>query len=117
MYAEAISELVKAREISEGNSETVASLGHVYAISGQPGAARELRAALERQSRQSYVPAFSLALVYAGLGEKDRALDALEKGYEERDVHMMFLKVDPRWDDFRADPRFVELMRRMRLGP
>ena len=115
MYAEAIAELVKARDISEGNTETIASLGHVYAVSGQPGAAREVLAGLERQSRQRYVPAFNLALVYAGLGEKDRALDALEKGYEERDVHMMFLKVDPRWDEYRTNPRFVQLMRRMRL--
>lgn len=115
MYAEAIAELVKARDISEGNTETIASLGHVYAVSGQPGAARKVLAMLERQSRQTYVPAFNLALVYAGLGEKDRAMEALEKGYEDRDVHMMFLKVDPRWDEYRTDPRFVELMRRMRL--
>jgi hypothetical protein len=114
MYAE-IAELAKAREISGGNTETIASLGHAYAVSGQQGAAREVLAGLERQSLQSYVPAFNLALVYAGLGEEDRALEALERGYEERDVHMMFLKVDPRWDDFRADPRFVEVMRRMRL--
>ena len=115
MYADAIAELAKAREISGGNTETIASLGHAYAVSGQQGAAREVLAGLERQSLQSYVPAFNLALVYAGLGEEDRALEALERGYEERDVHMMFLKVDPRWDDFRADPRFVEVMRRMRL--
>ena len=116
MYPEAIAEFITARDLSEGNSETVASLGHAYAGSGQQDAARDVLAALQRRSQQNYVPPFNLALVYAGLGEKDRALESLEKGYEARDVHMIFLKVDSRWDAFRADPRFVGLMRRMRLG-
>lgn len=117
MYPEAIAEFASARDLSEGNSEVVSSLGHAYAVSGKRGAAREVLARLQRRSQRSYVPPYNLAIVYAGLGKKEQALDSLEKGYEARDVHMIFLKVDPRWDNIRTDPRFQDLMRRMRLAP
>ena len=51
---------------------------------------------LKRQSLKGYVPPYDIAMIYAALGEKDHALDWLEKGYEARDVHMIFLKVDPK---------------------
>jgi TolB-like protein/DNA-binding winged helix-turn-helix (wHTH) protein len=116
MYQEAIAEFGKARDLSEGNSETIASLGHAYALSGNPDAARKLLVELERRSRESYVPPYNIAMIYAGLGEKEHALDWLEKGYEARDVHMIFLKVDPKWDGLRADSRFEGLLRQMGLA-
>ncbi len=51
--------------------------------------------------------------IYIGLGENDLALEWLEKAYEERDVALIFLKVDPAYDSLRSDPRFQDLMRRM----
>jgi TolB-like protein/DNA-binding winged helix-turn-helix (wHTH) protein/Flp pilus assembly protein TadD len=113
MYQEAIEEFTKARVLSEGNSETIASLAHAYALSGRQDAARNVLEELRRQSRSSYVPPYNLAMIYAGLGEKEQALDWLEKGYEARDVHMIFLKVDPKWDLFRTDSRFRDLLKRM----
>jgi hypothetical protein len=68
---------------------------------------------LKRQSLKGYVPPYDIAMIYAALGEKDHALDWLEKGYEARDVHMIFLKVDPKWDSFRTDSRFQDLLERM----
>jgi hypothetical protein len=50
--------------------------------------------------------------VHAGLGEHDRAFEWLEKAYTARDVHLAFLHVDPRWDAYRSDPRFVDLVAR-----
>jgi TolB-like protein len=117
MYPEAVTEFKKARDLSEGNSEAIASLGHAYAVSDKPNAAREVLAELKQRSQQSYIPPPNLALVHTGLSEEDDALDSLERGYEARDVRMVFLKVEPRWDNLRADSRFQSLMRRMRLAP
>jgi len=54
-------------------------------------------------------------MIFNGLGEQDHALDWLEKGYEQRDPKMTFLKVEPKWNDLRSLPRFVDLMKRMNL--
>jgi hypothetical protein len=53
-----------------------------------------------------------MALVYAGLGEKEAVFEFLEKAYAVRDVHLMYLPVDARWDPYRTDPRFVALLAR-----
>ena len=70
---------------------------------------------LKQASGQGYVPATSIAMVYAGLGEKDEAFAWLDKGYEERAFQMQWLKIEPRWDSLRSDPRFRDLMRRVGL--
>jgi TolB-like protein/Tfp pilus assembly protein PilF len=113
MYREAIEEFTKARDLSEGNSETIASLAHANALSGRQDAARDVLEELKRHSQKSYVPPYNIAMIYAALGENDHALDWLERGYEARDVHMIFLKVDPEWDSFRTDRRFQDLSQRM----
>jgi hypothetical protein len=51
----------------------------------------------------------------AGLGDTERAVEWLEKGFAERDPKMTFLKVDPRWNNLRSQPRFIELMKRMKF--
>jgi serine/threonine protein kinase/TolB-like protein len=58
-----------------------------------------------------------IALIYAGLGDKERALEWLEKAYQARDNQMIHLKVDPEWDTLRSEARFNDLLRRMRLAP
>jgi len=58
------------------------------------------------------IPPYAMALVHAGLGQRDPALKCLESAYEARDVHLIFLPIDPKWDAFRADVRFLALLRR-----
>jgi hypothetical protein len=70
---------------------------------------------LKQLSGQQYVPATNIALIYAGLGEKDQAFAWLEKGYEQHAFPMQSLKPDPRWDNLRSDPRFADLLRRIRI--
>ena len=53
--------------------------------------------------------------MYQGLGDSNEALRWLERAYDERDVHMVFLGVDPKWDPLREDPRFIRLVNRMKL--
>ena len=112
MYNEAIAEFRKAIPPSEWTLSK-AGLGHVYAVSGKKSEARTVLDELKQASEQEYVPATSVALIYAGLGEKDQAFAWLEKGYEQRAFQMQWIKLEPRWDSLRSDPRFQDLIRRM----
>ncbi|HET6671622.1 MAG TPA: protein kinase, partial [Pyrinomonadaceae bacterium] len=117
MYNEAIAEFKKALPL-RGISEVGflrAGLGHVYAVTGKKSEARKVLAELKQLSEQGYVPAPSIALIHAGLGEKDQAFAWLEKGYEQRAFQMQWLKIEPRWDSLRSDPRFGDLIRRIGL--
>ena len=91
---------------------TIAARGYLLASLGRDSEAREVLRTLEQRSREGYVPSTGLALVHAGLGERDRAFEWLEKASTARDVHLAFLPVDPRWDAYRADPRFLALVAR-----
>jgi len=113
MFAEAVAATSKARELSAVSTEPIAF--GVYALT-KVGKVTEARAALDEMlklSTERYVPPYNFALVYNALGEHEKALDYLEKGFAERDVRMVFLKVEPKWNNLRTEPRFVELMRRM----
>ena len=71
---------------------------------------------LENLSEQRYVSPYWLALVYAGMGDRARALELLGRAYAERDVWLTWLGVDPRFDALREEPRLQELLRRIGLG-
>ena len=68
---------------------------------------------LFKLSKTHYAPPYYFALVYNGLGENDKAFDCLEKAFVKKNLLMVFLKVDPKWNNLRNEPRFVDLMRRM----
>jgi len=72
---------------------------------------------LNEVSKQFYVSPYNVALIYAGLGEKDQALAWLERAFAERSTWMPYLKVDPWLDNLRSDPRFQGLLRRMNFPP
>jgi len=82
------------------------------------GKTKEARAVLDELLKLSvgrYVPPYNFAVVYNALGESGKAIDYLEKGYEQKDVRMVFLKVEPQWNNLRSELRFLDLMKRMRL--
>jgi hypothetical protein len=66
-------------------------------------------------SPHNYVDYYQLASIYAGLGEREAAFRLLEKGYRERSVGMLYLRVDPFWENIRSDPRYTDLLRRVGL--
>ena len=114
-YSKAIEKFQKAREFSQGNTESISLIGHALAVSGKKGEAQKVLEELKRISKQQYVPPYNLAIVHIGLGENEQALPWLEKGYEDRDVRLVFLKVEPKWDELRAHPRFISVLHRRGL--
>jgi len=115
MLKEAIASHEKAVAAARDNAISVGALGHAYGIAGRRTDALKIARELEARAADGYVPGPAIALVYTGLGDTDRALQWLERGFEQRDRWMVFLKVEPRFDPLRTDPRFADLLRRMRL--
>jgi Flp pilus assembly protein TadD len=113
MHAESISELQRARELFGDNPARLTELAHAYAVAGRTRDARNALEELNRLSKHTYIESDLMAHVYAGLGETGQALDWLEKGFEERAVKLVLLKVDPRFDSVRSHPRFSDLVRRI----
>ncbi|HEU5238880.1 MAG TPA: protein kinase [Pyrinomonadaceae bacterium] len=109
----AIPEFQKAVELTGGTMGTLAGLGHAYALAGQTEKALEVIQRLQDESQQSYVVPYDIALVYAGLGDKDQAMAHLEKAYEARFGWLIWINVEPKWDFLRDDPRFQDLIQRM----
>ncbi|PYU85862.1 MAG: hypothetical protein DMG51_07725 [Acidobacteria bacterium] len=110
-YDHAIADLRRATELSLSGPP---ALARTFAVSGRITEARILLEQLQ-QSKRQYVAPFYVAIVYAGLGENERALDWLEKPYADHSNAIVFLKVDPQLDSLGSNPRFHELQRRLRL--
>ena len=104
--------LQKAGHWSAGNSKAIALRGYLLAKLGRAGEAREVLNILEAVSRERYVPPYATALAYSGLGQHDQALDWLDRAYDAHDVHLVLIPVDPKWDAFRSDERFLALIKR-----
>ena len=114
MWEEAIREFQEST--SSGDSMLrKAQLGHAYASSGKRGEAKIILAELLESFEQRRASPYYIAMIYAGLGDKDQAFAWLEKAYVERSRRLWALKVVPTWDGLRPDPRFADLLRRMGL--
>jgi len=117
MYEEGISEFQKARTLLGGNPAMVGLVGYAHAMAGQRDEARTVLVELDGLSKQRNVSPFTRAQIHAALGENDRALESLEKAYEDRVWLMGLLNVDPTFDNLRSDPRFIDLLRRIGVKP
>lgn len=111
----AMAALTDAVRFSGGNSKSTSLKGYLLAKAGREPEAREVLRTLEADARTRYVPPYAMALVNAGLGEADALFAWLDEAYAARDVHLIYLPVDPKWDPYRSDPRFVSLLRRCGL--
>ncbi len=115
MYTEAITEARRAKELSGGLTLSIALESYALAKSGKRDEARAMLDELLKLSKERFVSPYHIALVYNGLGERDEALAWLEKGFEQRDPKMAFLKVEPKWKNLRDDPRFKAMLKRLNL--
>ena len=113
---EALRALAEASRLSNGNSKPLSLSAYALATNGRVSEAREVLTALEQRSRERYVPPHAMALVCAGLKDHEGVFEWLERASTARDVHLVYLIVDPKWDPFRQDERFQDLCRRSGLA-
>jgi len=112
-FDETIDRLERSVRMEPGNMQHLWSLGHAYGVAGMAGKAEGVLQRLHDMAGERYVLPFGIALVHAGLGQADRAIDWLEKAYDERNGWMVYLRVEPRLDPLRSHPRFRALLGRM----
>lgn len=113
--AEAVAELESSRG-SGGAYGTLALIGYTQGVAGRHAEAITALRALMNASKDAYVSPYNIALVHHGIGNDTDALDWLERAYAERDVRMVFIGVDPLWENLRSNGRFGELLERMGLA-
>jgi TolB-like protein/Flp pilus assembly protein TadD len=114
-YGPAIASLRNAVANSQGAPFAVASLAHALARSGARTPARHLLTELLAQSEARYVSSYDIALVYAGLGDRDQAFSSLRNAYAERSAMLVNIGWDPRFDGLRDDPRFTAIVGNLKL--
>jgi adenylate cyclase len=115
MYPQAIAEFKTVLTFAPGWTIALAQIGNVYGVSDDKTNAQKILDTLLSLSQNQFVTSYGVALVYAGLNEKENVFIWLNKAYEERSNWMVWLKNDPRWIPFHTDKRFAELMNKVQL--
>jgi serine/threonine protein kinase/Flp pilus assembly protein TadD len=115
MHEQSIEQFEKARELSGGSPVVVAALAHAYAIAGRRHDAEKILDELLDSSKGRKSSSYDIAIIYAGLGEKEKAFEWLNKACDERDDFVAYLKADPRFDPLRTDVRFDNLLHNIGL--
>lgn len=115
MFDKAIAELERVSELQSANSEGTSLLAHTMAVSGKPAEARRLLGSMKQLSTSRYVPPYDIAIVYAGLGDREATLEWLEKAYQDRNHQISLINSVPEFESVRADPRFIDILRRIGL--
>jgi TolB-like protein/DNA-binding winged helix-turn-helix (wHTH) protein/Tfp pilus assembly protein PilF len=115
MHPEAIAALRAALSPVERNPQIEGELGHALAVAGRRVEALAMLEGLGHLSATRYVSPYSVALVHAGLGDRDQALAWLDKAYAERSDYMPYLRLEPMLDGLRSDHRFAALVTRVGL--
>jgi tetratricopeptide (TPR) repeat protein len=111
-YEQALDALAIAARFSGNNSKPIGLRGYVLGKAGRRHEARQVLDELEALSRKHFVPPYAIALVNAGLGDRDLVFEWLNRAFDVHDIHLMYLAVDPKWDAYRADSRFEALLER-----
>jgi TolB-like protein/DNA-binding winged helix-turn-helix (wHTH) protein/Flp pilus assembly protein TadD len=118
LVQEGLAELQTAASFPGGDSPALVPwLGYAYALSGKRADAFRMIQTMKAREQKSFTFPYGVALIYCGLGEKERALAWLEKAYDERDPRLVAVKVEPALDPLRSDPHFQDLVRRIGLTP
>ena len=112
----AMEELQVAVRMSGEVTFASAALGHLYGCVGRTAQARSIFDELTARASRGFVPSYDIALVCAGLGWTDQAIGYLINAYQERSGWLTYIRIDPRLDTLRGDPRFIELLHRVRLA-
>lgn len=115
MYPEALSELREASQITNNAPLLLAAYGQALAVSGDREGAHDVLSQLQEKAKSRYVSAYDVSMIYAGLGDKDKAFQWLDKAKRDRAALLPYITWDRRADPLRADPRFHALLRTLGL--
>jgi serine/threonine-protein kinase len=114
-YEDAVDAFLKGLELAPDTPRLLGVLGHAYGLSGQRIRAEEVLARLNELANRIYVSPFDFALVNLGLGHLESFFEWLELAYRSRSYELVSMRVDPKFDPVREDPRFVRMLRRLGL--
>jgi Flp pilus assembly protein TadD len=117
MFEQAVAELNEAQRLDPEAWAPTAFLAQAYAAWGKRDEAEKRLEDLKRSVIEKHIDPYNIGVIHAALGEKDHAFEWFEKAYGIRSEEMLFLKVDPRVDKLRSDPRYLDLLRRLNLAP
>jgi TolB-like protein len=115
-YDKAIAELERARQL-EDSPLARAMLAHAYVRAGRKSEAQKILNDLNQQKRAKYIDSYHLATIYAALGNKEQALQSLEDAFSDRSSWIVWIRLEPKFDSLRSDPRYASLMRRVGVSP
>jgi serine/threonine protein kinase/tetratricopeptide (TPR) repeat protein len=118
LQSEALASLDRVEEIYPAHGDDPFYIAVLAFTQGSTGKSREAEETLQRlleMRKRQYVPPWLVAVAYAGIGDKDRAIVWLERAYETRDVHLLTSGTNPALDSLRTDPRFQDILRRINL--
>jgi serine/threonine protein kinase/TolB-like protein/Tfp pilus assembly protein PilF len=113
-YDEAIAEYRKAAQLDDAPL-IMAALGHTFVMAGRRDEAQRVLEEMKQMAASRHVSPYHFAIIHAALGNRDEAFEELEQSYRARSEALVWLKVDPRLDMLRTDPRFIDLQRRVGL--
>lgn len=114
-FAKARAEIQKAEQLGGDPTRVLEILGSVEALSGDRKQAQDTVSSLINHQVSGRVSPYSVALIYTQLGEKKQALDWLEKAYKEKDTWIVWIGVLVEWDSLRSEPRFIDLLRELKM--
>ena len=117
MYQEAVAELQNAVALDKAPErwDRYPVLAYAYAVSGKRDEALKILNEQKQQAKQRYISPYNFAIIYTGLGDKDRAFEFLNKAYDEGAGGLSHFPVRPMFNSLRSDPRYPDLLRRMNL--
>ena len=116
-YEPAIAEGEKGVKLSDGSPLMRAALAHTLGAAGRTEQARQILDDLTKLAKQKYVAPYFFAGIHVGLGESERAIEYLQKCYEEHSHWLIYLHLDPSMDGLRDKPGFQDLLRQLGLPP
>lgn len=114
-YRSAIAQFEKARVVDGENGVVLSGLAQAHALSGNRAEALKILKRMQGPSAPVFISSWDLSLVYAALGEKAKAITLLRQSADEHVGWIVRLGVDPAFDSLRAEPRFQELIQRVRI--
>jgi len=115
MYAEAITEFEQAGTALKDWPVIIAAAGHAYARWGHKSDATASLRRMNELTKEEYVTPYGIALIFAGLDDKTQAMNWLQNAYDDKSHWLVWLNLDPRFDNVRSDPRFQELLQRIKF--